>query len=246
MHIPALYLHLHSCCCWAQFPVDRWFICPFTTASIQLSERVHVSSTDRFTYRNNTIFYADAALPSNVMTNNLTVYNGISKTTYTGFAPVQFQGQGVTYVDTLHGVAFYIIGAYLVVNSNDFKLGHFPFMKPALRTLLEEKAFVSESVAEVTFGQGVTAIESANITILCSVIDGTPPPVMAFQFNGSAITTSNSKYTVVIAQNIVLPNTSSLTIHNLGASDEGVYNCSAVNIAGRAVAETSLTVNAAG
>ena len=208
--------------------------------------RVSIKSTELFIYRNNTILYADSdveVLPSNVMTNTLTVYDGISKTTYTGSAPIQFQGQGVLYVDPILSETLYVKGADVVVERIDNVIENIPLIPPLFRIPLEEKVLVKENVGEADFGQDVTAHESANITLLCTVIDGIPPPSIAFQFSGSAITTSNSKYTVDIAPNAY---TGSLTIHNLDANDDGLYECIAGNKAGTAVAETRIVVNDAG
>ena len=209
-------------------------------------ERIHIKSTERFTYHNKTIVYADSdveVFSDNIITNTLTVYDCISKTTYTGSAPIQFQGQGVLYVDPIRGETLYVKGADAVIERIDNVIENIPLILPLFRIPLEEKVLVKENVGEADFGQDVTAHESANITLLCTVVDGIPPPSIAFQFSDSAITTSNSKYTVDIAPDGSI---GSLTIHNLDANDDGQYECIAGNKAGTAVAETRIVVNDAG
>ena len=216
--------------------------------SILPLERLQIKHAESFIFRNNTILYADSDVEVFAMVTTLTVYDGISTTTYSGSAQLQFKGQGVIYYDALRNIAFYVKGVYEVIDEIDKTVQSFKnsLRKPVVAEPLMDDVLLIESVSEADFGQDVKAYETANVTIFCHIVDGFPPPSITFTFKGSdsnltTIDTSNSKYTVAKT-----PNVSSLTIVDINADDEGVYSCIAENLDGITTSETSLTVKNAG
>ena len=81
--------------------------------------------------------------------------------------------------------------------------------------------------------QDAEAFEGASVRFECTVVADPPPSITWFR-NGAALATSR--------KHEILRGEEALIVRDVGARDQGVYECVATNAAGEARASATLTV----